>query len=120
MVDLGDGDWSGFHAGDQQEGESVAVGVWGEPGANDSHGLGGRGGDGLALRAVGKDPRAAELETTAGTAVGYSPEVIVGQSIYALCSGGGCLSDSEGLNEDPLALELLGVERFAYQSQAGE
>src|ERR1051326_4241167 len=34
---------------------------------------------------------------------GYSPEVIIGQLIYALCSGGGCLSDSEALNEDPLA-----------------
>jgi hypothetical protein len=51
---------------------------------------------------------------------GYSPEVIVGQLIYALCSGGGCLSDSEALNEDPLARELFGVERFADQSQVGE
>ena len=29
---------------------------------------------------------------------GYGPEVIVGQLIYALCSGGGCLSESEALN----------------------
>ncbi len=40
---------------------------------------------------------------------GYSPEVIVGQIVYALCSGGGCLSDSEALNDDPLARELFGV-----------
>jgi len=51
---------------------------------------------------------------------GYSPEVIIGQLIYALCSGGGCLSDSEALNEDPLARELFGVGKFADQSQVGE
>ena len=33
---------------------------------------------------------------------GYGPEVIAGQLIYALCSGGGCLSDSEALNNDAL------------------
>ena len=36
---------------------------------------------------------------------GYSAEVIVGQLIYALCSGGGCLSDSEALNDDPVGSE---------------
>jgi hypothetical protein len=51
---------------------------------------------------------------------GYGPEVIAGQLIYALCSGGGCLSDSEALNDDPLARELFGVEKFADQSQVGE
>jgi len=51
---------------------------------------------------------------------GYGPEVIVGQLIYALCSGGGCLSDSEALNDDPLARELFGVGQFADQSQVGE
>jgi hypothetical protein len=51
---------------------------------------------------------------------GYGPEVIVGQLIYALCSGGGCLSDSEALNDDPLARELFGAGRFADQSQVGE
>jgi hypothetical protein len=51
---------------------------------------------------------------------GYSPEVIAGQLIYALCAGGGCLSDSEALNDDPLARELFGVPKFADQSQAGQ
>jgi hypothetical protein len=51
---------------------------------------------------------------------GYSPEVIIGQLIYALSSGGGCLSDSEALNDDPLARELFGVGKFADQSQVGE
>jgi hypothetical protein len=51
---------------------------------------------------------------------GYGPEVIMGQLIYALCSGGGCLSDSEALNDDPLACELFGVGKFADQSQVGE
>jgi len=51
---------------------------------------------------------------------GYAPEVIVGQLIYALCSGGGCLSDSEALNDDPLARELFGVKKFADQTQVGQ
>lgn len=51
---------------------------------------------------------------------GYGPEVIIGQLIYALCSGGGCLSDSEALNDDPLARELFGVKQFADQTQVGE
>lgn len=51
---------------------------------------------------------------------GYGPEVIIGQLIYALCSGGGCLSDSEALNDDPLARELFGVGKFADQSQVGQ
>jgi hypothetical protein len=51
---------------------------------------------------------------------GYGPEVIIGQLIYALCSGGGCLSDSEALNDDPLARELFGVGKFADQTQVGE
>lgn len=51
---------------------------------------------------------------------GFGPEVIVGQLIYALCSGGGCLSDSEALNDDPLARELFGVGKFADQSQVDQ
>src|SRR5512133_1897833 len=51
---------------------------------------------------------------------GYGPEVIIGQLIYALCSGGGCLSDSEALNDDPLTKELFGVGKFADQSQVGQ
>ena len=51
---------------------------------------------------------------------GFGSEVIVGQLIYALCSGGGCLSDSEALNEDPLAREVFGVKKFADQTQVGE
>jgi hypothetical protein len=51
---------------------------------------------------------------------GYGPEVIIGQLIYALCTGGGGLSDSEALNDDPLALELFGGGKFADQSQVGE
>lgn len=50
---------------------------------------------------------------------GYSPALIVGQLIYSLCSGGGCLSDAEALNDDPLAKELFGVQKFADQSQVG-
>lgn len=48
---------------------------------------------------------------------GFGPEVIVGQLIYPLCSGGGCLSDSQALNDDPLACEFLCVGKFADQSE---
>jgi hypothetical protein len=51
---------------------------------------------------------------------GYGPEVIIGPLLYALCSGGGCLSDSETLNEDRPARELFGVSKFADQSQVGQ
>ena len=51
---------------------------------------------------------------------GYSPEVLIGRLIYALCSGGGWLSDSEALNDDPLAREVFGVGKFADQTQVGE
>jgi len=51
---------------------------------------------------------------------GYGPEVIIGQLIYALCTGNGCLSDSEALNKDRLAVELFGVKKFADQSQVGQ
>ncbi len=40
---------------------------------------------------------------------GYPPEVIVGPLLYALYSGGACLSDSEALNDNPLARQLFGV-----------
>lgn len=60
------------------------------------------------------------LDPRKDTKRGYGPEVIVGQLVYALCSGGGCLSDSEALNDDPLARELFGVGKFADQTQVGE
>jgi len=50
---------------------------------------------------------------------GYGPEVTVGQLIYALCTGRGCLSDSEALNDDLLARQLFGVSKFADQTQVG-
>jgi len=51
---------------------------------------------------------------------GYGPEVLVGQLLYALCSGGGCLSDSEALNDDRLARQRFGVGKFADRSQVGQ
>jgi hypothetical protein len=64
-----------------------------------------------ALRAL--DPRRDRCR-------GFSPEVIAGQIIYALVSGGTSLVDSERLNEDPLAKQLAGVGKFADESQVGE
>jgi hypothetical protein len=51
---------------------------------------------------------------------GYSAEVIAGQILYALCSGGTGVVDAERLNDNPLAKELFGVEKFADESQVGE
>ena len=51
---------------------------------------------------------------------GFGPEVIAGQIIAALCSGGTTLVDSERLNADPLAKHLFGVAKFADESQVGE
>lgn len=51
---------------------------------------------------------------------GFGPEVIAGQIIAALCSGGTALVDSERLNADPLAKHLFGVAKFADESQVGE
>lgn len=51
---------------------------------------------------------------------GYAPEVVVGQILYALCSGGTGLADTERLNEEGLAKALAGVERFADQTTVGE
>lgn len=66
------------------------------------------------LRALpGIDPR---VRTTHG----YSPELIVGQLLYALCSGGASLADAERLNEEPLVRQLARVKHFADQTQLGE
>ena len=51
---------------------------------------------------------------------GFGAEVIAGQIIAALCSGGTDLVDSERLNDDALAKELFGVAKFADESQVGE
>lgn len=51
---------------------------------------------------------------------GFGPEVVAGQLIAALCSGGTALVDSERLNDDPLAKQLFGVAKFADESQVGE
>lgn len=49
------------------------------------------------LRALpGLDPRTR-------TSHGYSPELIVAQLLYCLCSGGASLADAERLNDEPLA-----------------
>lgn len=60
------------------------------------------------------------LDPRKRTGRGYGPEVIVSQILYALCSGGTGLTDTERLNEDALAKELAGVKRFADQSTVGE
>jgi len=51
---------------------------------------------------------------------GYSPELIVAQLLYSLCSGGASLADAERLNEEPLAKLLARVPRFADQTTVGE
>lgn len=51
---------------------------------------------------------------------GYSPELLVAQLIYSLCSGGASLADAERLNEEPLAKLLARVPGFADQTTLGQ
>lgn len=51
---------------------------------------------------------------------GFSPEVIVAQLIFTLCSGGTCLADAERLAKDQALGRLLGLERLADESTLGE
>jgi len=51
---------------------------------------------------------------------GYSPELMVAQLLYSLCSGGASLADAERLNEEPLAKLLARVPAFADQTTVGE
>jgi hypothetical protein len=60
------------------------------------------------------------LDPWVRTTQGYNPELIVGQWLYALGSGGGGLADAERLNDEPLAHPLARVEHFADQTQLGE
>ncbi len=60
------------------------------------------------------------LDARVRTTHGYSPELIVGQMLYSLCSGGSSLADAERLNDEPLARQLARVQRFADQTQLGE
>lgn len=51
---------------------------------------------------------------------GYSPDLIVAQLLYCLCSGGVSLADAERLNDEPLARQLARVKHFADQTQLGQ
>jgi hypothetical protein len=51
---------------------------------------------------------------------GYSPELMVAQLLYSLCSGGASLADAERFNEEPLAKLLARVPAFADQTTVGE
>lgn len=106
------------HASDSQARNSAQAAVRHQHRPVDSRRAGGRRSDGFGLwKKVRQIP---SLDARPDKKRGYGPEVIIGQLIYALCTGGGCLSDSEALNGDPLALELFGVGKFADQSQVGE
>jgi hypothetical protein len=60
------------------------------------------------------------LERRVRTTHGYSPELLVAQLVYCLCSGGASLADAERLNDEPLACQLAKVKHFADQTQLGE
>ena len=51
---------------------------------------------------------------------GFGPEVIMGQLLFSLCSGGICLADAERLARDQALGKLLGLERMADESTLGE
>jgi len=60
------------------------------------------------------------LDPRTRTSHGYSPELIVAQLLYCFCSGGSSLADAERLNDEPLARQMAGVEKFADQTHLGE
>jgi len=51
---------------------------------------------------------------------GFSPEVMAAQIILGLCGGGASLADAERLGQDKSLKKILGVRRFADQTQLGE
>lgn len=60
------------------------------------------------------------LDPRSRTSHGYSPELIVAQLLYCLCSGGASLADAERLNDEPLVRELARTKKFADQTQLGQ
>jgi hypothetical protein len=60
------------------------------------------------------------LDPRVRTSHGYSPELIVAQFLYCLCSGGASLADAERLNDEPLVRQLARAKKFADQTQLGE
>lgn len=60
------------------------------------------------------------LDPRTRTTHGYSPELLVAQLLYCLCSGGASLADAERLNDEPLVRELARVKKFADQTQLGQ
>jgi len=60
------------------------------------------------------------LDPRTRTTHGYSPELIVAQLLYCLCSGGASLPDAERLNDEPLVRELARTKKFADQTQLGK
>ena len=51
---------------------------------------------------------------------GFSPRAVVAQLLFSLTSGGISLADAERLGQDPVLLELLGLDKGADQSTLGE
>ena len=119
VVNIFAGNGSETYASDHQERNPAQAAICCQRRSFHPCGAGGRGGHGPPFWFVGEGSEPPGLDARRDNKRGYSPEVIIGQLIYARCSGGGCLSDSEALNDDPLARELFGVDRFADQSPGG-
>ena len=60
------------------------------------------------------------LDLRCDTSHGFSPEVIVAQIVFSLCSGGTGLSDAEKLGRDKTLAPLLGIKRGADAATIGE
>jgi len=54
------------------------------------------------------------------TGAGFSPVANVAQLLFTLTSGGASLADAERLGQDPVLMQLLGLEKVADQSTLGE
>jgi hypothetical protein len=60
------------------------------------------------------------LDLRKDTSHGFSPEVLVAQLVFSLCSGGAGLSDAERLGRDKTIAPLLGISSGADASTLGE
>lgn len=91
--------------------------------AHDSTAHGGQ----LVVDAVAKEfglweklRRSSVLDHRKDKSRGFSPDAIVAQLIFSLCSGGVSLSDAGRLGTDRALGELLGMERWADDTTLGE
>ena len=63
---------------------------------------------------------AAKLDPRKRKDQGFAPRAIIAQLLFTLTSGGVSLADAERLGQDPVLLDLVGLDKGADQSTLGE